>query len=148
MVFKRFSSVLLVLLVHPVAAHVLFQLAKQRDETLQQEGVRSCKLGECVTRLDDRADIEDCVRKTCEAERQAISKMPYYQAEKAAIMAADGRVAPSATDFGETAGKASSSEGPPAKKHKSEDESSSRGGDVLITAESQAQTNADRMVHG
>ena len=48
-----------------------------------------------------------------------------------------------ATDFGETAGKASSSEGPPAKKHKSEDESSSRGGDVLITAESQAQTNAD-----
>ena len=51
-----------------------------------------------------------------------------------------------ATDFGETAGKASSSEGPPAKKHKSEDESSSRGGDVLITAESQAQTNADRMV--
>ena len=41
------------------------------------------------------------------------------------------------------AGKASSSEGPPAKKHKSEDESSSRGGDVLITAESQAQTNAD-----
>ena len=50
-----------------------------------------------------------------------------------------------ATDFGETAGKASSSEGPPAKKHKSEDDSSSRGGDVLITAESQAQTNADRM---
>ena len=31
-----------------------------------------------------------------------------------------------ATDFGETAGKASSSEGPPAKKHKSEDDSSSR----------------------
>jgi HEAT repeat protein len=88
-VFRRFSSVLLVLLVHPVAAHVLFQLAKQRDETLLQEGVRSCKLGECVTRLDDRADIEDCVQKTCDVEREAISKMPEYRAEKAAIMAAD-----------------------------------------------------------
>ena len=84
-VFKRFSSVLLVLLVHPVAAHVLFQLAKQRDQTLLLEGVRSCKLGDCVARLDDRADIEDCVRKTCDAEKEAISKMPEYQEEKAAI---------------------------------------------------------------
>ena len=81
-VFRRFSSVLLVLLVHPVVAHVLFQLAKQRDETLRQERVRCCKLGDCVTRLDDRADIEDCVRKTCDTEREAISKMPEYQMEK------------------------------------------------------------------
>jgi len=89
-VFKRFSSVLLVLLVHPVAAHVLFQLAKQRDGTLLQEGVRSCKLGGCVARLDGRSDIEDCVRKTCAAEKEAISNMREYRAEKAAIMAADG----------------------------------------------------------
>ena len=87
-VFKFFSSVLLVLLVHPVAAHVLFQLAKQRDQTLLLEGVRSCKLGDCVARLDDRADIEDCVRKTCDAEKEAISKMPDYQAEKQLITAA------------------------------------------------------------
>ena len=86
-VLRRFSSVLLVLLVHPVAAHVLFQLAKQRDETLLQESVRCCKLGGCVAQLDDRADIEDCVRKTCDAEREAISKMPEYQKEKQLITA-------------------------------------------------------------
>ena len=86
-VFKRFSSVLLVLLVHPVAAHVLFQLAKQRNETLLQESVRCCKLGGCVAQLDDRADIEDCVRKTCDAAREAISKMPEYQKEKQLITA-------------------------------------------------------------
>ena len=73
-VFRRFSSVLLVLLVHPVVAHVLFQLAKQRNETLRQESVRCCKLGGCVAQIDDRVDIEDCIRKTCDAEREAISK--------------------------------------------------------------------------
>ena len=88
MVLRRYSSVLLVLLVHPVVAHVLFQLAKQRDETLRRERVRCCKLGDCIARLDDRADIEDCVRKTCDAERDAISEMPEYQAEKQLITAA------------------------------------------------------------
>ena len=48
--------------------------------------------------------------------------------EIAADIAADNMAAhiAAATDFGETAGKASSSEGPPAKKHKSEDAPLSR----------------------
>ena len=72
MVWKRGGSVLLVLLMHPVAAHALFQLARQRCAPLLDEGIRCCKLGDHVARLDDRDGIEDCVRKTHEAASEAL----------------------------------------------------------------------------
>jgi hypothetical protein len=71
-VWKRGGSVLLVLLMHPVAAHALFQLARQRCAPLLDEGIRCCKLGDHVARLDDRDGIEDCVRKTHEAASEAL----------------------------------------------------------------------------
>ena len=70
--WKRGGSVLLVLLMHPVAAHALFQLARQRCAPLLDEGIRCCKLGDHVARLDDRDGIEDCVRKTHEAASEAL----------------------------------------------------------------------------
>jgi hypothetical protein len=71
-VWKCGGSVLLVLLMHPVAAHALFQLARQRCAPLLDEGIRCCKLGDHVARLDDRDGIEDCVRKTHEAASEAL----------------------------------------------------------------------------
>lgn len=56
---------------HPVAAHALFQLAQQRQTLLLDEGIRCCKVGDCVARLDDRDGIDECVRKTHDAALEA-----------------------------------------------------------------------------
>ena len=63
-VFTTPGSVLVVLVLLAPAAHVLLQLSRLRPTPtpLTDAGVRCCKLGDSVARLDDEPDIEKRVR--------------------------------------------------------------------------------------
>jgi hypothetical protein len=100
-VFIGPGSVLLVFILPAPAAHVLLQLNRLRPppKPLTDEGIRCCKLGDSVARLDDEPDIEDRVRSlfgaaVLAAERAAREGL---DAEREAARAAQGQGQPAAS---------------------------------------------------